>query len=85
MLMPMLPSNKSMKTTVIGILGSRLDHQGLGKRRHSRWRPSVGILMHPDFPVDEFVLIHHADEAELAGITLRDMRTSHPPPTLPRI
>ncbi|MEZ5451759.1 MAG: RNA repair transcriptional activator RtcR [Thiothrix sp.] len=64
--------------TVIGILGSRLDHQGLGKRRHSRWRPTVGILMHPEFPVDEFVLIHHAEEAELAGITLRDMRGLSP-------
>ena len=63
-----------MNNIVIGILGSRLDHQGLGKRRHSRWRPSIGILMHPEFPVDEFVLIHHADEAELAGLTLRDMR-----------
>lgn len=72
----MMPAK--MKTTVIGILGSRLDHQGLGKRRHSRWRPSVGILMHPDFPVDEFVLIHHEDEAELAGITLRDMRELAP-------
>ncbi|MGB5597357.1 MAG: RNA repair transcriptional activator RtcR family protein, partial [Thiothrix litoralis] len=36
-----------MNNIVIGILGSRLDHQGLGKRRHSRWRPSIGILMHP--------------------------------------
>ncbi len=67
-----------MNNIVIGILGSRLDHQGLGKRRHSRWRPSIGILMHPEFPVAEFVLIHHADEAELAGLTLRDMRELSP-------
>lgn len=66
------------RNVVIGILGSRLDHQGLGKRRHSRWRPTVGIVMQPDFPVDEFVLLHHADEAELAGITLRDMRALSP-------
>ncbi len=67
-----------MKTTVISILGSRLDQQGLGKRRHSRWRPSVSILMHPEFPVDEFILIHHLDEVELAAVTLRDMRDLAP-------
>ncbi|MEZ5538192.1 MAG: RNA repair transcriptional activator RtcR [Thiolinea sp.] len=67
-----------MNNVVIGILGARLDHQGLGKRRHSRWRPSIGILMHPELQVDEFVLIHHEDEAELAGLTLRDMRTLCP-------
>lgn len=67
-----------MNNTVIGILGSRLDHQGLGKRRHSRWRPSVGILMHPEFPVDEFVLLHHQDETELAALTVRDMRELAP-------
>lgn len=63
-----------MKTTVIGILGSRLDHQGLGKRRWNHWRPSVSILMHPEFPVDEFVLLYHPNEAALAAITQRDMR-----------
>lgn len=67
-----------MKTTVIGILGSRLDHHGLGKRRWGHWRPNLGILMHPQFPVDEFVLIHHQDEAELAAVTLRDMRDISP-------
>jgi transcriptional regulatory protein RtcR len=64
--------------TVIGILGSRLDQQGLGKRRHSRWRPSVSILMQPDFPVDEFILIHHLDEAALAAVTVRDMQELAP-------
>jgi transcriptional regulatory protein RtcR len=67
-----------MSNTVIGILGSRLDHQGLGNRRHSRWRPSVGILMQPQFPVDEFILIHHKDETELAALTVRDMQALTP-------
>lgn len=67
-----------MNNVVIGILGSRLDHQGLGNRRHSRWRPSVGILMQPQFPVDEFVLIHHKDETELAALTVRDMQALAP-------
>ncbi len=67
-----------MKTIVIGILGSRLDHQGLGKRRWTRWRPTMGILMQPDFPVDEFILLHHPDESELAAVTLRDMQELRP-------
>jgi len=62
-----------MNTVVIGILGSRLDHAGFGKRRFERWRPSVSLLMHGSLPVDEFVLIYHPEEAELAGITMRDM------------
>ncbi|MGB0902810.1 RNA repair transcriptional activator RtcR [Halocynthiibacter sp.] len=38
---------------VIGFLGTNLD---AGKRR--RWRPSVQIAEHPDFPVDRLELIH---------------------------
>lgn len=67
-----------MQTTVISILGSRLDQQGLGKRRWNHWRPSVSILMHPEFPVDEFVLIHHQEEAALAAVTLRDLQELAP-------
>ena len=67
-----------MKNTVIGILGSRLDHQGLGNRRWTRWRPSMGILMHPNLPIDEFVLIYHESEQELANLTLKDMRSLCP-------
>lgn len=67
-----------MANIVIGILGARLDHQGLGKRRWNHWRPSLSILMQPDFPVDEFVLVHHVDETILANLTLHDMRTLLP-------
>lgn len=67
-----------MKTTVIGILGTRLDHQGLGKRRWNHWRPSMSLLMQPQFPVDEFVLLHQATEHELAHLTMEDMRQLSP-------
>lgn len=67
-----------MKTTVIGILGTRLDHQGLGKRRWHHWRPSMSLLMHPQFPVDEFVLLHQAAEQELAALTMHDMHELSP-------
>ena len=63
-----------MNNVVIGILGTRLDQQGLGKRRWKHWRPSLSIFMQPDFQVDEFVLIHQAEESELASLTMRDMQ-----------
>jgi transcriptional regulatory protein RtcR len=67
-----------MDTVIIGILGSRLDHGGLGNRRHERWRPSISLLMHDNLPVDEFVLIYHADEQQLATLTLNDMAAMSP-------
>jgi transcriptional regulatory protein RtcR len=63
---------------IIGILGTRLDHGGLGKRRWQRWRPSVGLLMHKALPVHEFVLIYHAAEQQLADLTLSDMAILSP-------
>jgi transcriptional regulatory protein RtcR len=67
-----------MNNIVFGILGSRLDHGGLGKGRFGRWRPSISILMQPDFVVTKFVLIHHVDEKALAEITAQDMRELSP-------
>lgn len=67
-----------MDNIVIGILGSRLDHQGLGNRRWNRWRPNMSILMQNDFKVDQFVLVHHKDEEELATLTIRDMQQISP-------
>lgn len=67
-----------MDNVIISILGARLDHGGLGKRRASRWRPSVSLLMQPELPVAEFVLIYHQEETELATLTIRDMQTLSP-------
>lgn len=67
-----------MKTVVIGILGSRLDHQGLGQRRWNRWRPSISILLQDQFPVDKFLLLYHPNERQLAELTLADMRELRP-------
>lgn len=67
-----------MKTVVIGILGARLDHQGLGQRRWNRWRPSISIVLQDEFPVDKFLLLYHPNERELAELTLRDMRELRP-------
>ena len=67
-----------MNNVIIGILGARLDHGGFGRRRLERWRPSISLLMHDDLPVDEFVLIYHAEEQQLATLTLADMAVISP-------
>lgn len=67
-----------MNNVIIGLLGARLDHAGLGHKRHQRWRPSVSLVMHDSLPVQEFVLIHHKEEQQLAELTLRDMTALAP-------
>jgi transcriptional regulatory protein RtcR len=49
------------KNVVIGFLGTNLD---AGKRR--RWRPSVQLVEHSEFPVDRFELIHSRRWSSLA-------------------
>lgn len=67
-----------MNNVIIGILGSRLDHGGLGNRRWRRWRPNVSMLLQQSIEVNEFILIHHQDESELAELTLADMAELSP-------
>jgi len=67
-----------LDNVVIGILGSRLDHGGLGNRRFGRWRPTVSIVKQADFPVARLELIYHASEQLLADLTARDIQTLSP-------
>jgi len=67
-----------MNNVVIGILGSRLDHGGLGKRRWERWRPSVSLLMHPEFPVAEYLLMYLPEDRVLLDLTIQDMAQVSP-------
>lgn len=67
-----------MNNVLIGILGSRLDHGGLGKKRWERWRPSLTLLMHAQFPVHEYLLLHMPGDEALLQVTLRDMAEVSP-------
>ncbi|KJZ18881.1 RNA repair transcriptional activator RtcR [Loktanella sp. S4079] len=63
-----------MKTqVVIGFLGTTLD---AGKRR--RWRPSVQITQHDDFPVDRIELIHSRRWSKLANRVKEDIESGSP-------
>lgn len=67
-----------MNNVVIGFLGSRLDQFGLGKRRWTRWRPTVSITMHPEFPIQEYLLMYLPEDSELLEVVMRDMAEVSP-------
>lgn len=61
------------KNVVIGFLGTNLD---AGKRR--RWRPSVQIAEHGDFPIARFELIHSRRWSGLADKIKADIEATSP-------
>ncbi|WP_295315740.1 RNA repair transcriptional activator RtcR [Roseobacter sp.] len=61
------------KNVVLGFLGTNLD---AGKRR--RWRPSVQICQHPDFPIDRLELIHSRRWQGLAEKIKSDINAASP-------
>lgn len=67
-----------MNNVLIGILGSRLDHSGLGKRRFERWRPSIALLLHPEFPIHEYVLMYLPQDKQLLDLTVHDIALLSP-------
>jgi transcriptional regulatory protein RtcR len=68
-----------MKTvTVIGFLGSTLDAGRFDGGRWNKWRPSVGIHMHPDLRVDRFVLLHSVQHQRLADLVRVDIASVSP-------
>ena len=67
-----------MDNVFISILGTNLDHRGLGQRRWLRWRPTVSMFMQDDFHIDQLILIYQRDEQLLADLTFDDIQTIAP-------
>lgn len=67
-----------MNNTLIGVLGSRLDHAGFHQKRWQRWRPSVSVLMHPALRIDHYVLLYLPIDEPLLALTLADIATIAP-------
>lgn len=66
----------SKKRVVIGFLGTTLD---AGKRgRWERWRPTVSICRHPDFPIDRLDMIHADNALPLAEQVAADIAAVSP-------
>jgi transcriptional regulatory protein RtcR len=64
--------------TVIGFLGSTLDASKFGPSRWSKWRPTVGLCMHPDLRVDRLVLLHGTFHRRLAEYVAADIADVSP-------
>jgi transcriptional regulatory protein RtcR len=68
-----------MKTTVVSLLGTRLDAPRLrGKDRWNAWRPNVALAMQEDIHFDEFHLVHGRNFRKLALDVAADIRTASP-------
>jgi transcriptional regulatory protein RtcR len=64
--------------TVIGFLGSTLDASKFGPSRWSKWRPTVGLCMHPDLRVDRLILLHGGLHRRLAEYIAGDIADVSP-------
>ena len=49
---------KDKQNVVIGTLGVVKDAKGRGKKRWDVWRPTLGVVMQPDFPVHRLELFY---------------------------
>jgi transcriptional regulatory protein RtcR len=63
---------------VIGFLGSTLDAAKFGPTRWNKWRPTVGLAMHPDLRVDRLVLLHGTPHVRLAEFVAEDVTSVSP-------
>ena len=61
-----------MNNIVVSILGQRLDNTGYGRKRYFRWRPTMSLLMHHEFQVDELVLLYNKGDENLLKLTIKD-------------
>ena len=64
--------------TVIGFLGSTLDAAKFGPTRWNKWRPTVGLVMHPDLRVDRLILLHGTPHGRLAEFVAGDIASVSP-------
>jgi transcriptional regulatory protein RtcR len=63
------------KTVIIGLLGTTLDRAGQRGDRWQRWRPTVAVCQHADFPVDRFELLIPSRGQQLALQITADIAT----------
>lgn len=64
--------------TVIGFLGSTLDAAKFGPTRWNKWRPTVGLHMHEDLRVDNFVMLYGDRHSRLAKFVAEDIASVSP-------
>ena len=67
----------SLKTVVIGFLGTQLDGGG-GAGRWEKWRPTVSLVQHEDMQVHRLELLHSPAHRRLAEQIQADITTASP-------
>ena len=65
------------KTIIVGLLGETQDWAPK-KERWDRWRPTVALCMHKDWPVQRFYLLHGATQAKLSKRLSKDIDKKSP-------
>lgn len=72
------PISPAKKNVVIGTIGTILDQRSKKAERWRRWRPSLGVCLHDDLPVDRFELIYQGPYKHLADQLTDDIRLVSP-------
>lgn len=66
------------KNIVFSFLGNVLDQRGKGKKRWTRWRPTIDICNHPEWPIYRLELIYHTQDSKLLEDIILDIKTIAP-------
>lgn len=66
------------KNIVFGFLGNVLDQRGKGRKRWTRWRPTIDICNHPEWPIYRLELIYHTQDSKLLEEIILDIKTIAP-------
>ena len=69
---------KDKQNVVIGTLGVVKDAKGRGNKRWDIWRPTLGVVMQPDFPVHRLELFYPPRYLRLAQHIQRDVIKASP-------
>lgn len=67
------------KRVVIGMLGKDLD-AGEGPHRWDKWRPTVDLCRHKDYPIDRLELLYQRKFKSLAELVREDIHSISPHP-----
>lgn len=61
------------RRVVIGMLGTTLDKRGKRENRWNKWRPTLGLCMQPELPIDRLELLHQPDRQTMAQQMAEDV------------
>lgn len=68
-----------MKNNVVfGFLGNVLDQRGKGKKRWTRWRPTIDLCCQTNQPISRLELLYFPNDYHLLCETIKDIQTVSP-------